>query len=103
MAWDVQGNGKTVVRVGASILYGLLGAGDVIDTDPFGANFPSLGVNTSGTAVNEHTPVIGQPSAAQINNNWNLAGPVFPSAAPTTINGVKVYRGHVHLYLVSLA
>jgi len=94
LAWDVQGNGKTVVRVGTSILYGLLGAGDVIDTAPFGANFPTVGafpgVNTSGTAVNIHTPDLLSPSAGQI--NWTVAGPVFPAAVPTTINGVN-YTG----------
>jgi hypothetical protein len=95
LAWDVQGNGKTVVRAGASVLYGLLGAGDVIDTDPFGTNFPTLGVNTSGTAVNAHTPLLaslagGAPGTGQI--NWTLAGPVFPSAAPTMIHAVN-YTG----------
>ena len=65
----------------------------MIDTDPFGANIPSIGVNAnSGTAISAHTPLLASLSAAQINKNWNLAGPVSPSAAPTVINGVN-YTG----------
>lgn len=90
-AWDVQGNGRTVVRVGA----GLLGNPDILEhwisNTPFGANFPSLKINTSGTQINAHSPDrLSFTSPAQF--NWNLAGPVFPISNTQVINGVT-YTG----------
>ena len=50
VAWDVGGNGKTVVRAGwYPETYALIGSGEIPST-PFGANYPSIGVNNSGTA-----------------------------------------------------
>ena len=57
VAWDVQGNGKTVVRAGVGVYRNPSILKTFIGNVPFGANFPSLGVNTSGTTINEHTPV----------------------------------------------
>jgi carboxypeptidase family protein/TonB-dependent receptor-like protein len=96
VAWDVRGNGKTVVRAGASMLRNAElveqlaagGAGGV----PFGANFPSIGagINNSGKDINAHTSNRLALSANQI--NWlSLAGPVFPTQ-PQIINGVT-YTG----------
>ncbi len=97
IAWDVQGNGKTVVRLGGSIVYGLLGGGDIVNTMPFGANFPTVnttvnpaGIQTSGTAINEHTSNLFLLNTAQL--NWSTAGPVFPGTVPITFNG-HVYTG----------
>ena len=103
IAWDVQGNGKTVVRVGGSILYGLLGGGDTINTMTFGANYPTVnatatnpnGINTSGTAINVHTATSAFLNPGQI-TGWNTAGPVFPPLQVTINNftGVKTtYTG----------
>ncbi len=90
LAWDVRGNGKTVVRAGASILYDTIITGEYFNPVPFGANFPDLGINTSGTAVNAHSPITDPLDGSQI--NWSLAGPVFPGNASQTINGVT-YTG----------
>ena len=90
MAWDVQGNGKTVVRLGASIIYNGALLGELIDLNPFGANFPLAGVNNSGTAINANTPEQFNLAAGQI--TWNTAGPVFPAGAVTGYNGTN-YTG----------
>ena len=90
LAWDVQGNGKTVVRAGASLIRIASTLETIVGTVPFGANFPSIGLNNSGTAVNAHTP--DQISVAQQNFTWTLNGPVFPSTAPQNIGGT-IYSG----------
>jgi Carboxypeptidase regulatory-like domain/TonB dependent receptor len=104
LAWDIQGNGKTVLRAGVGAFGNFTNMLALLGTVPFGANFPSLGVNNSGTAINAHTPVtpvLTCTNANQCNNaatsipgelNWNLAGPIFPSTAAQTIGGV-VYSG----------
>jgi hypothetical protein len=97
VAWDVQGNGKTVVRSGFGVLEGGTNMAAVQIVTPFGANFPSIAVNNSGTAANLHTPATFNISCASASCpgewNWNLTGPsVFPSAQPTTVGGVT-YTG----------
>ena len=78
MAWDVFGDGKTVVRAGASLMTDASVLGAFIDITPFGANFPSIGVNNSSTAINANTPQTGNFTAAQL--NWNTTGAtIFPS------------------------
>ncbi len=105
VAWDVTGSGKNVVRASFGLLTdytGLqqLGNGQAV---PFGANFPCLvvstsctssanSVNTSGTALNAHTPASLTISAAQLSAGWNLTGPIFPVSNSQTINGVA-YTG----------
>ncbi len=90
VAWDVKGNGKTVVRAGAGVFYNAALLGETVDLNPFGANFPSIGVNNSGTQINAHTPSQLNLAASQI--GWNLAGPVFPANTSVTING-QTYTG----------
>jgi hypothetical protein len=94
LAWDVKGNGKTVVRAGFSLMRNPEIVGEYIGFAPFGANVPSLGINTSGTAVNAHTaealPLQGP------NFNWTIAGPVFPTGGVVNVtsNGVTAnYSG----------
>lgn len=53
MAWDIRGNGKTVLRAGASIMYYMVLSGEMFGSTPFGANIPSIGVNNSGTGIND--------------------------------------------------
>jgi hypothetical protein len=85
VAWDVRGNGKTVVRAGASILRNPEVVGEYIGFVPFGANIPSIGVNTSGRAMNAHTASV---LALDKNSfNWTLAGPVFPGNTSLTTTG----------------
>ena len=99
LAWDVGGNGKTVVRAGGGLYtYPLIGSGE-IPTTPFGANYPSIGVNNSGTAINAHTAVSYALGACATSVcpgqwNWNLTGvPIFPTDnQPIVQNGVT-YTG----------
>ena len=90
IAWDVRGNGRTVVRAGASVIRISSTLETLVGTVPFGANFPTIGVNNSGTAINAHTPDQLGLNANQI--NWSLAGPIFPGNAAQTIGGVT-YTG----------
>ena len=57
VAWDVRGNGKTVVRAAFGILRNPGAMTGFVPSNPLGANFPSIGVNTSGTAINALTSV----------------------------------------------
>ena len=75
-AWDLRGNGKTVVRAGASVLREPELIGDYLGVAPFGANVPDLGINTSGTPLNLHT----QESLTITSGlNWN-ANALEPNA-----------------------
>jgi hypothetical protein len=51
---------------------------------------PDLGINTTGTAVNIHTPESLTLTPGDI--TWSVAGPVFPVGTPTVVNGVP-YTG----------
>jgi hypothetical protein len=86
VAWDMAGNGKTVLRAGASVLREPELVGEYVGISPFGANVPDLGINTSGTKVNIHTPESLTLTPSTI--NWSIAGPVFPVGQPTFVNGV---------------
>lgn len=96
LAWDVQGNGKTVVRLGG----GMFSAGPLMagqfTASPWGANFPDIHVNTSGTVANQNTFTNVNLSSAQL--KWNTpanlpAGvTIFPTTATQTIGGV-IYSG----------
>jgi hypothetical protein len=90
IAWDVRGNGKTVVRAGASILRNPVVAGQYVGLSPFGASVPSIGLNTSGQDVNLHTPLQLALTGGQF--TWTAAGPVFPGNATVAINGAN-YTG----------
>ena len=90
VAWDVRGNGKTVVRAAGSLLNAMLITSELLNPVPFGANFPELGINTSGTAANAHSPALFPLSGGQL--TWSIAGPVFPGNAAFTNAGVT-YTG----------
>lgn len=83
VAWDVRGNGRTVVRVGAAILTNMNPVTTFSPSNPFGANFPSLGINTSGTSINTNFTSVqpGQrcPATSAVCGafNWN-GNPIFP-------------------------
>ena len=46
VAWDVRGNGKTVVRAAGSVITNMNPVTTFSPSNPLGANFPSIGVNT---------------------------------------------------------
>jgi carboxypeptidase family protein/TonB-dependent receptor-like protein len=82
-AWDLRGNGKTVVRASYSILRDPELVGEYFNNTPVGANVPDLGRNTSGTQLNEHTPLSITLKPKFL--NWtasalepNATAPVFP-------------------------
>jgi len=94
-AWDVRGNGKTVVRAGVGMFTaGPLMAGQ-FTTSPWGANFPDIGVNTSGTVANQNTFTNVNLSSAQM--HWNTAAnlpagtTIFPPSSVTI--GTTTYTG----------
>ncbi len=90
VAWDIEGNGRTVLRAAANLLRDFVPLNNIIKATPFAANYPDLGVNTSGTIQNLKTVNDARFSASQI--NWSLAGPVFPVSNTQVINGVT-YTG----------
>ena len=90
MAWDVRGDGKTVVRASGSLMRDYAPLNTLIKNAPFGANYPDLNVNTSGTVQNQETVNSYSLQAGQI--NWNTTGPVFPTAVSQTI-GTLTYTG----------
>jgi hypothetical protein len=75
-AWDVRGNGKTVIRAGGGLMTSIVAMPSLTPLVPWGANFPSLGVVTTGTNANLHTANPLSLSGTQV--SWTLAGPVFP-------------------------
>src|SRR5262249_30478396 len=107
-AWDVFGNGKTVVRAGAGIYRNPSILKTFFNNVPFGATFftgtsanPVLvGSNMSGTEANLHSP--SQPSLAGCGTpicgpnllNWGVGAQIFPSTASQVINGVT-YTGPI--------
>jgi len=97
-AWDVRGNGKTVVRAGASVLRNAEPLGPFFNSDPFGASFPDIHVNNSGKITNAHSQESYNFNSSNQNLNllnWNTTGPpIFAVAAPTTIANVT-YSGLV--------
>jgi carboxypeptidase family protein/TonB-dependent receptor-like protein len=90
VAWDVHGNGKTVVRAGASLLREPQLVGPYVGVSPFGANVADLGINTSGSELNLHTPVALTIPGASVNWNANTlepnaTGSVFPVGQPISV------------------
>jgi hypothetical protein len=98
MAWDVRGNGKTVVRAAGAALRNGLFMGTMIPTAPYGANFPSIGVNNTGTDINAFTAtrVALQLCATSVcpgQWNWNQTGTsIFPANTSFVSNG-QTYTG----------
>ncbi len=80
LAWDVQGNGKTVVRLGAGLMYNMEEIGQLIQLNPFGQNIPSIGVNNSNLPVNSFSPEQLPLLSSQV--TWGAS-----VACPTTCTG----------------
>ena len=75
IAWDVQGNGKTVVRAGASIMY------EQLSYDVFIALGNLLGLRTVPTGASIYVGGVQQPSPGNI----DLASFSFSGAALTSV------------------
>ena len=90
VAWDVRGNGKTVVRAGVSLLTDFTDLqssvrhcslrGEYLRLPWLRSAQPNVvNANTSGTVANAHTPdMLDSSAAAQLNAGWNTTGPIFP-------------------------
>jgi Carboxypeptidase regulatory-like domain/TonB dependent receptor-like, beta-barrel len=79
LAWDINGNGKTVLRAAFNIMYPTeVFAGETEGgTVPFGADIVVNGVTTPGSQA---AGAQISYTAAQLQPGWNLTGPVFPVA-----------------------
>jgi hypothetical protein len=90
VAWDVRGDGKTVVRASGSLMRDYAPLNTLIKNAPFAANYPDVNVNNSGTIQNAKTVNSLTLQTGQI--NWNTTGPVFPVSNTQVINNVT-YTG----------
>jgi hypothetical protein len=78
-AWDVRGDGKTVVRAGASLLGNVENLFTFINLGPAGASFPDIGVSNTGKPINSNTPyLLSLDQTAGNAVTWTQAGPLFP-------------------------
>jgi hypothetical protein len=88
MAWDIFGNGKTVLRGAFSVMYPtaifstVTGATGV----PFGFDQVVNGVTTPGSQAGNGTITY---TGAQLQPGWNTTGPVFPSGRLVCGDGIK--------------
>jgi hypothetical protein len=91
-AWDMTGNGRTVLRGGGSIIYALQGFN--VLTSQQGSTAVTTGLNTSPTgALLNGVPGPGNMTAGAVTLianqlNWSLAGPVFPTGQITCTTAV---------------
>lgn len=99
LAWDIRGNGKTVLRVASGLFTSSPSIPELrVPFEPFGANFfggtsttPVLIVDNSGTDANAHTPLsFSFTDKTQLQSLWNTTGPIFPNFLPLTV-GSKSY------------
>ena len=92
LAWDITGNGRTVLRGGGSLIYALQGFN--VLTSQQGSTAVTTGLNTSPTgALLNGVPGPGNMTAGAITLiasqlNWSLAGPVFPTGQITCTTAV---------------
>ena len=79
VAWDIRGNGKTVLRGAVSRLSAIAATTALIVGTPFAASRPENGINLAGTDIN-------QKALASVNFlAWNTTGPIFPATSATGI------------------
>ena len=92
LAWDVRGNGKTVIRAGAGLYYEMLSydvfnaGGAALRTMPTGVNLYANGaqVASPGSIVaGEVSPNLGSSKAGQFGYDWINNGPNVPLFQPT--------------------
>ena len=113
VAWDISGNGTTVIRAGGGLFYEMLQVG-IFTGDPGLASAPASGVGALPTAakfVEPNGTVVqggGNISTGAFTYNapqlnWTLAGPVFPAntAAGVTCGSGGATGSPCPLYVVS--
>ena len=81
LAWDIRGNGKTVLRGGISRLSSIVAMTSAAQQSPFGASIPEAGINNNGTDINKHTANNLSFTGPQLQAGWNQNGPIFPITA----------------------
>ncbi len=86
MAWDVTGNGTTVVRAGGGIMYEQLSLNAMINASPGDGAGHGITVIPTGALLNgtQGTGLIAAStpsvtSQGTLAGTWNLTGPVLPS------------------------
>jgi hypothetical protein len=82
IAWDIRGNGKTVLRSAISRLSALPATTALTLATPFATNRPENGINLAGTDIS-------QKAISPVNfiaGSWNLTGPMFPTASATGVS-----------------
>jgi Carboxypeptidase regulatory-like domain len=96
LAWDIQGNGKTVLRGGVGMFTSAPSIPELrVPFEPFGANFfggtaasPTLIADNTGTQANAFTPLsFSFKNKAQLASLWNTTGPIFPNFVPLIVGG----------------
>jgi hypothetical protein len=82
-AWDVAGNGKTVIRGGGAIIYVLQGFNVLTSQQGTATSTASLTQIPTGALLNgvpgPGNILVGAESLTASQINWSIAGPVFPA------------------------
>lgn len=93
VAWDVRGDGKTVVRAGAGLFTVGTGMETPVSFSPFGANIPYLAApnNVGNPTLQAHTFANYALVPAQI--NWSLTQAGCNSIFPNTTCPVAITSG----------
>ena len=94
LAWDIWGNGRTVLRGGVDSMSGTIPMTGITQQTPFGASFPEAGIDRSGTEINKTAPQTLALGAGAL--NWNTTGPIFPiggAAGPVCTSAVPCVTG----------
>jgi len=103
IAWDIQGTGKTVLRVGGSLIYStipyisFLGPSNGIGLGTVGSgdSFQVAGVTTKGNGTIAVASV-GIPNGSVVWNNSMIGGStIFPASALNVVCGDGLARGTV--------
>lgn len=102
-AWDVTGNGRTVVRGGGAVIYQLLSLNVILSQQGSTAVTTGLNTTASGALLNgapgPGNITVGALTLTGAQLNWSLAGPIFPTGqiACTTAQPCPILAVDQHL------